>query len=431
MNIQAELFNGPCICGRSHRIEVKEIVIGNHAADALFQKLKDGSPAEYGRPLILCDTNTEKAAREKLQAVWQLCGELKLPADNLHADNHGVELVHRALDERMERGEPVPGLLLAVGSGTIHDLTRYIAHERGIPFVSVPTAASVDGFVSTVAAMTWNGMKKTLPAVSPIGVFADTDIFSRAPWRLTASGVSDLLGKYVALADWRIAHEVTGEYICQRVCRMEEEAMEAVCQCMAGLRAGEADAYEKLMYALLLSGLAMQMIGNSRPASCAEHHVSHLWEMEVINGHVDALHGEKVSIGLVLNISLYKKIARAIREGSCRVKPYEGLEEELLHATFGAKGLYESVLQENTPDPMKAVDPDRLAEKLPRIAEIIEALPSEEELVQLLRESGCIYDVSQIGLTEDIIPLTMRLSPYVRNRLSFNRMRKMLDWPES
>ncbi len=60
----------------------------------------------------------------------------------------------------------------------------------------------------------------------------------------------------------------------------------AVCQCMDGLKAGEADAYEKLMYALLLSGLAMQMTGNSRPASCAEHHVSHLWEMEVINDHV-------------------------------------------------------------------------------------------------------------------------------------------------
>lgn len=430
MNIQVEQFNGPCACGRSHKIQVRDIVIGSHAADALFQSLKEGPLSGYGNPFIICDSNTKAAAEEKLKKVWQMSGCLELPPDNLHADNHGVDLVHQAFQQMEEKGGEGPGLLIAVGSGTVHDLTRYIAHERGIPFVSVPTAASVDGFVSTVAAMTWNGMKKTLPAVAPIYVFADTDIFSKAPWRLTASGVSDLMGKYVALADWRIVHQVTGEYICERVCGLEEDALEAVRQCMDGLKAGESQACEKLMYALLLSGLAMQMIGNSRPASCAEHHVSHLWEMEVINGHVDALHGEKVSIGLVLNIRLYKKIARAIREGKCRVKPYEGLEDQLLRDTFGAKGLYEATMEENTPDPMLKVDAALLEEKLPCIAEIIEALPDAEELVELLKNSGCVYDVKQIGLTDDIIPLTMRLSPYVRNRLSFNRVRKMLKYEE-
>ena len=91
--------------------------------------------------------------------------------------------------------------MIAVGSGTIHDITRYHAYERKIPFFSVPTAASVDGYVSTVAAMTWHGFKKSFTAVSPVVVIADTDIFSKAPMRLTASGVADLLGKYTALAD--------------------------------------------------------------------------------------------------------------------------------------------------------------------------------------------------------------------------------------
>ncbi len=431
MKIEVNQFNGPCSCGREHRIEVKDIMISSRASEALYEAMESGALSGYRRPMIICDENTKAAASGKLSKVWQLCAELVLSPVNLHADNHGVDRVHQAFEEigaGTETSGGEPDLLLAVGSGTVHDLTRYIAHEKGVPFVSVPTAASVDGFVSTVAAMTWFGMKKTLPAVAPAYVYADTDIFSRAPWRLTASGVSDLLGKYVALADWRIVHEVTGEYICERICRMEEDAMEAVCQCMDGLKAGETDAYEKLMYALLLSGLAMQMIGNSRPASCAEHHVSHLWEMEVINDHVDALHGEKVSIGTVLNIGLYKKIASAIRAGKCRVKPYEGLELELLKQTFGAKGLYDATMEENTPDPMLQVDPERLAEKLPRIAGIIEALPSEQEIVELLRRGDCVYDVKQIGLTEEIIPLTMRLSPYVRNRLSFNRIRKMLEY---
>ncbi len=427
MRIQTSDFNGPCACGRNHKIEVRDIVIGRDASEALYRSLKEGALSGYRRPRIVCDENTRAAAIGKLGPVWELCWELVLCPDRLHADNHGVELVREKI---RETGEEEPDLLIAVGSGTVHDLTRYTAYEKGIPFVSVPTAASVDGFVSTVAAMTWNGMKKTLPAVAPVYVFADTDVFSRAPWRLTASGISDLLGKYTALADWRIAHAVTGEYLCDRVCRMEEDALEEVRRCMDGLKGGDAEAYEKLMYALLLSGLAMQMVGNSRPASCAEHHVSHLWEMEVINGPLDALHGEKVSAGLVMVTKRYKELAQAIRSGRCHARPYEGMETELLRETFGKKGLYEGVLRENTPDPLAAVDPERLEQALPRIAEIIEKLPEAEELEELLRGYGCVYEVGQIGLSEEIVPLTLRLSPYVRNRLSFNRLSRMLQAEE-
>ena len=434
MIIQTEIFNGPCSCGRNHKIEVKDIILGDHAAESLLDALLNGALSAYQHPLIICDKNTKAAAMEKLKGVWQLCREIVLPPQDLHADNHGVDLVHQAMKDVGAGNGWEPDLLLAVGAGTIHDLTRYVAHEKGIPFISVPTAASVDGFVSTVAAMTWNGMKKTLPAVAPIYVFADTGIFSKAPYRLTASGVSDLMGKYIALADWRIAHEVTGEYICERICRMEMDALETVCQCLEGLQDATAEArtesYENLMYALLLSGLAMQMIGNSRPASCAEHHVSHFWEMEVINRHVDALHGEKVSIGLVLNLALYKKIACSIRKGTCHVRPYMGLEDELIGTTFGAKGLYEATIQENTPDPMLDVDSAHLETCLSKIAQIIDELPEVDEVLGLLKRGGCIYDVEQIGLTEDIIPLTMQLSPYVRNRLSFNRIRKMLIYEE-
>lgn len=430
MVIQIEIFNGPCSCGREHKIEVKDIVLGSHAADALYAALQDGTLSAYQHPLIICDENTRAAAMDKLDVVWQLCDEIVLPSKDLHANNHGVDMVHQAMEKVKTERNIEPDLLLAVGSGTVHDLTRYVAYEKGIPFVSVPTAASVDGFVSTVAAMTWDGMKKTLPAVAPLYVYADTDIFSKAPYRLTASGVSDLMGKYIALADWRIAHEVAGEYICERICGMEMDALETVCKCLDGLHTGEVEAYESLMYALLLSGLAMQMIGNSRPASCAEHHVSHLWEMEIINDYVDALHGEKVSIGLVLNIALYKKIADTIKKGECHVKAYEGLEDKLIRGTFGAKGLYEATIKENTPDPMLAIDAGRLESSLPKIAQIIDDLPNEEDILALLKQGKCIYDVNQIGLPREIIPLTMQLSPYVRNRLSFNRIRKMLEYTE-
>ena len=73
--------------------------------------------------------------------------------------------------------------------------------------------------------MTWNGLKKTVPAAPPIAVYADSNIFAAAPRRLNASGVSDLFGKYICLADWKIAHMLTDEYICDEIIELEEKAL--------------------------------------------------------------------------------------------------------------------------------------------------------------------------------------------------------------
>ena len=426
MHIDVTTFSGSCTCGRNHEIYVKDIIIEPEAIKRLPEYLAQVFHGNYTEIGILCDSNTYIAAGRKAEAVLPGSCTVILPAENLHADNHGVELAEEMLAENKNLK-----LILAVGSGTIHDITRYLSNILSIPFVSVPTAASVDGFVSTVAAMTWNGMKKTIPAVSPVLVVADTDVFSEAPYRLTASGISDLLGKYTALIDWEVSHIVTGEYICTRVCELELKALKEVCSCLPELRNDNSQearkqAYEQLMYALLLSGLAMQMIGNSRPASGSEHHISHLWEMEVINGPLEAYHGEKVSIGLMIATKTYHKVKNAIRNGFYSVKPYKGLEYDILKEAFGPKGLYEDIIKENTPDPLAGINEEKFKQQLPDIARILDKLPTEEELNKLLTAAGCIKDVKEIELEEGIIPKTIRLSPYVRNRLTFLRLTKLL-----
>ena len=290
---------------------------------------------------IICDENTYAAAGEEIKEIIPKGKFINLKSENLHANEIAVQNVYECLSVEND-------VLIALGSGTIHDITRYVAYNKDIPFISVPTAASVDGFVSTVAAMTWRGYKKTFTAVSPIYVVADTDIFKEAPYRLTASGVSDLIGKYTALVDWKISSIVIGEYICNKVCNMEIDAVNKLCECVDDLVLGKSEAYEQLMYALILSGLAMQIIGNSRPASGAEHHMSHLWEMEVINKHLDAYHGEKVSVGLILVMEEYRKIKKSIENGRCRVKKYYGLEEDMLKEVFKSREMYDSIMKENT-----------------------------------------------------------------------------------
>ena len=127
--------------------------------------------------------------------------------------------------------------------------------------------------------LTWDGMKKTIPGVSPRWILADTEIL---PGRRSAdsSGVSDLLGKYTAILDWRVSHLVTGEYICEDICELLERAIKDVDRELEDIRNGEWDAVEKLMYALVLSGLAMQMAGSPRPVSGAEHMAAHFWDMK-------------------------------------------------------------------------------------------------------------------------------------------------------
>lgn len=424
MQIDVKDFLKPCQCGREHNIYVKNILIEAGAInklETLLLEVYNGKPENIS---IICDDNTYEAAGKLIETKINGCEVIKLPGQNLHADNHGVQLAEDKLSDNTE-------LILAVGSGTIHDISRYIANKNGIPFVSIPTAASVDGFVSTVAAMTWDGFKRTFPAISPILVIADSEIFGKAPYRLTASGISDLLGKYTALVDWEISHVVTGEYICEEVCNLERKALKEVSNCIADLKddvskAKRLKAYDQLMYALLLSGLAMQMIGNSRPASGSEHHISHLWEMEVLNEPLDAYHGEKVSIGLMIATETYHTVKKAIRNNQYEVIAYNGLDYVNLKEAFGPKGLYEEIITENNPDPLKEIDSNEFEDILPEIAKILEKLPSLDRISKLLTDGGCIKYVHEIGLDESIIPKTICLSPYVRNRLTLMRLIKLI-----
>ena len=418
MKVNINKFTGFCGCGKEHKIMVKDIIIESEAIKKLSMIMeKEG----FKNITIICDENTYAAAGEEIKEIIPKGKFINLKSENLHANEVAVQKVYECLVAESD-------VLIALGAGTIHDITRYVAYNKDIPFISVPTAASVDGFVSTVAAMTWKGDKKTFTAVSPIYVVADTDIFKEAPYRLTASGVSDLIGKYTALVDWKISSIVIGEYICNKVCNMEIDAVNKLCECVDDLVLGKLEAYEQLMYALILSGLAMQIIGNSRPASGAEHHMSHLWEMEVINKHLDAYHGEKVSVGLILVMEEYKKIKKSIENGRCRVKKYYGLEEDMLKEVFKSREMYDSIMKENTPDPLLDVNKVILQNRLESIAEILEKLPTLDFVKDTLKRAKAVTTLEEIGLSNDVKQNSIRVSPYVRNRLTLMRISKMLEY---
>lgn len=422
MQIDVAEFSKPCACGHVHEIVVDDMIIEKGAIKRLPQIMKDRY-SQYKKIAMLCDDNTYLAAGKTVEELLPGIITIRLDSKNLHADEHGVEAAEKQLKEYKNID-----FMIAVGSGTIHDITRYHAYEKKIPFLSVPTAASVDGFVSTVAAMTWHGFKKSFTAVAPCFVLADSEIFSKAPLRLTASGVGDLLGKYTALCDWKIAHIITGEYICDKVVDMEYGVLKDLCANLDGIGSQNIEAYENLMYGLLLSGIAMQMIGNSRPASGAEHHMSHLWEMAAISEPIDYYHGEKVGVGLCLATEVYKKAEAYIRKGTYHVKDHMDVQVDFIKQNITKPALQEEILKENTPNLMENITGTQIKEKEAEILEILAQLPSAEDIKTMMKKVNGLTTMKELELDESIKGLTLKLSPYVRQRLTFMRLLKFYDF---
>ncbi|WP_367760905.1 sn-glycerol-1-phosphate dehydrogenase [Ammoniphilus sp. 3BR4] len=186
---------------------------------------------------------------------------------------------------------------LAVGAGTIHDIVRFVSYKMNKPFISVPTAASVDGFTSAGAPLIIRGMKQTVQAASPIAVFADLDVLCSAPRHLTAAGFGDMVAKYISLFDWRFSHIMANEPYCCVAADWTRESLESCIRHIDDIQAMNPAGIQVLMEALLKSGLAMLLVGHSRSASGAEHHLSHYWEMDFLkNGRAQVLHGAKVGV---------------------------------------------------------------------------------------------------------------------------------------
>ncbi len=425
-NIQSLLsMNHPCICGKPHPVSLRALVMESGGLTKLPQTVS--ALGNYRHLVMLSDDNTYAAAArtaESLLRTHWLNSErtfqsisLTTPEGGLHATENTVQQVMDAMGDC--------DLLVAVGSGTVHDITRYVATQKDVDFISVPTAASVDGFLSSIAAMTWHGVKRSFPAKPPIALVADSDVLAAAPYELTASGVGDLLGKYTALFDWRVSHEVTGEYICEKVISLEEDALEALLACKEAVAAKNPAAVETVMYGLLLSGLAMQMVGNSRPASGSEHHVSHLIEMDVITKENPALHGEKVGVAAALVADRYHKILSLPIE-ALNPHAYEELPLDRIRTVFGDRA-DEVLTAENTPDPLADVSIAALLSHWDELRTLAQrTLPTGEEIAGMLSDMGAKSTLADIDLSDDLWDTLWEMSPYVRRRLTFMRMAKLV-----
>ncbi len=256
------------------------------------------------RAILVSDTHSWKAAGEAIstlltEAGYVQCAPYIFPGDpHLHGDIERIEELVRYIESISVEKLLVP---VSVGSGTINDIVKRAAFEKGLAYVCVPTAPSVDGFTSFGSAITINGFKTTMPCDAPALVIADQELMANAPYELLAAGYGDLAAKLNSGRDWFIAKTLGLETIQPAIWSLSQDKLTERLATPDGLAQRESDSVRAVFDGLCDTGLAMQDQGDSRPASGAEHHISHCWEMRglQVNG-VDVLHGEKVAAGTLL-----------------------------------------------------------------------------------------------------------------------------------
>ena len=217
--------------------------------------------------LLVADTNTFAAAGKTTLEVFRRAGHacrepFVFTDSNLHAEHQHVA----ALEEAMRGHDAIP---VAVGSGTINDLTKLAAHRAGRPYLAVATAASMDGYTAFGASIDCNGSKQTINCPAPAAVVADLDVICAAPAEMNAAGYADLLAKTTAGADWLLADALGVEAIDRTAWAIVQGGLREAVTNPAGVRNRNLEAVRQLTEGLLLGGFAMQSAKSSRPASGA------------------------------------------------------------------------------------------------------------------------------------------------------------------
>ncbi|MCU1490754.1 MAG: glycerol-phosphate dehydrogenase [Acidimicrobiaceae bacterium] len=279
-------------CGALHQSPLEELVLKEGALESLGAFLQ----AKGWRELVVVgDANTFEVLGERVVADLVSGGHLLTPV--VFPERHGL-LADEAATDRVRAAIATSGApaAIVVGSGTLNDITRYASFLEGRPYCSVPTAASMDGYASSVAAMQFGGVKLTFPAQAPLAIFTEPSVLAGAPSEMTTWGLGDLSGKVSACFDWRLGHAVTGEPYCPAV---ESRVLTPLAECVGAvdrILSGDEEGIAVLASGLIESGVAMAMQGNSRPASGSEHHASHFWDLLAYRGlRAHAPHGLQVA----------------------------------------------------------------------------------------------------------------------------------------
>lgn len=239
---------------------------------------------------VVSDTNTYKAMGQRVaRALAEIGPVTEIILENPHADMAGV----RDLTEKLKDFKSA----VAVGSGTVNDLTKYATFQNNRKYTVFATAGSMNGYTSSTASITLDsGLKVSLPAQVPSGFFVDLEVCAAAPTYLNAAGFGDCLCRPVAQIDWWMSHRLLDSvyYHDPYVIEIPDEI--ELMQRARGISEGDLEAVGYLFRVLTLCGLGISFTGISNHGSMGEHQISHYIDCFAGDRHPGTLHGQQVGV---------------------------------------------------------------------------------------------------------------------------------------
>lgn len=403
--VRAQGFD--CECGKHHVCALDYLKIGR----GVLKNVPDMIAAMgKKRPFVVCDGNTYRVAGEK---VCQILADAGVEHNCYVIPGERISPAEWEVGSLIMHYDPTCDMLLAVGSGVINDICKVAAHAIGIPSAVVGTGPSMDGYASNSSSMEVNHVKVSLYNHGPVGILLDTEILAQAPMRMLWAGLGDMVAKYVAICEWRIAHLVIDEYYCESIAQVMRTGLKKIVDAADGITKRDPDAVQSIAEGLVLAGIGMAYAEISRPASGLEHYFSHMWEMMALErGKPYDLHGIQVGLGTVLTMKLYEKLKKVTPDREKALKHMQDFDPEAweiqVKRIFGKTAGEILHIEEQT----HKNDPEKHAARLERIVAhwdeiqqiIREELPDYESLYTLMAATGMPMKPSEIGVPmEDVI----------------------------
>lgn len=405
-----------CPCGRKHTIVTERVEIESGLTPKTGKILTDaGFPKKV---LVVSDDNAMKAADGVLESLIASGFDVKklIYSNMMYAKIEQVAEVEALCTD-------IDGII-AVGTGSIDDICRVASFRQGKKFCIFATAPSMDGFASDTAPIIENNFKKSFFVEQPSVILADTKILAKAPLELKAAGFGDMVAKYIGIADWRIANLLIDEYYCPAVADITMQGVKKVVDLADKVSGEDEEAVGNIMEGLILSGIGMKLAKCSRPASGAEHVVSHYLECyKLARGIWPEFHGKKVGVATVLINRIYHNIADRVTD----IYPApETLDWDDIKSAFDETQIPE-LMKLNQPSIMEKVDPARLKAIWPQVRAIIkEVLPTDEELMKMMKAAGAATEPEEVHVSPELLEKALVYHPYMRYRILLTRLMPMM-----
>ncbi len=380
-----ELLKGvtDCECGMTHLCPIDHVIIKKNACDDLGELTKSCKSI-----LLVADTNTYAVCGEKVKSA---IGD-KI-ADTLIYERCGVlvpdEIAIGEMDSRVTKNTD---LIVGIGSGVINDLCKIVSFNHKLPYYIVATAPSMDGYASKGSALILEGMKVTLNADVPKAIIADTDVLANAPVDMIRAGYGDIIGKYSCLNDWKLSTLVNGEYMCERVWKTTYDVVENTVELADGINERNSDSIGALMEALVAVGILMAYVGNSRPASGSEHHLSHYFEIVGIVRDEEYLpHGIDVCCSAIETAKLRQTLIAIDNLDDVEYVFDEAKYESEVRRIYGK--IADEVLALQKKYGLYGKDRVKIyKEKWSEIREVLAEAPTAARMTELVEKIGLSYD---------------------------------------